>query len=74
MRASTAVLVGLQTLGLAAANPLPPKRATQDATMTLQDGSVRGFTDSFGNSVFLGIPFAESTGGQNRYVYNDGHM
>jgi hypothetical protein len=67
MRASTAVLVGLQTLALAGANPVPPKRATQDVSMTLQDGSVHGFADSFGNSVFLGIPFAQSTGGQNRY-------
>jgi hypothetical protein len=33
-----------------------------------QQGSVKGSVDSHGNSVFLGIPFAATTGGENRYV------
>jgi hypothetical protein len=77
MKITTAVLVGLQSLSLdlvvrqvpaVAASPVAPRASTQDASMTLQDGSVKGFVDSNGNSVFLGIPFAETTGGQNRYV------
>jgi len=31
-------------------------------------GPVRGFEDTHGNSVFLGIPYAASTGGANRCV------
>ncbi|KAG9736258.1 acetylcholinesterase precursor, partial [Aureobasidium melanogenum] len=33
----------------------------------LNQGTVQGFADASGNSVFLGIPFAETTGGQNRW-------
>ena len=70
-------LIGLQSLSLGvflgqvAATPLPPKpsRATvADGTAALDQGTVKGFTDDYGNSVFLGIPFAQTTGGQNRYV------
>ncbi|USP73365.1 hypothetical protein yc1106_00639 [Curvularia clavata] len=52
------------------ANPLPPPPAKVPVTggvAPLYDGSVKGFTDSNGNSVFLGIPFAATTGGQNRW-------
>jgi len=48
--------------------PLPRRQASSDAAAALHQGSVKGFKDSHGNSVFLGIPFAETTGGQNRYV------
>ena len=71
-------LVGV--LGQAAvvgANPLPPKPGKVPVTggvAPLYDGSVTGFTDSNGNSVFLGIPFAATTGGQNRYVSNPPHV
>jgi hypothetical protein len=77
MKVTTAVLAGLQSLSLdllvrqvpvVAASPVAARASTQDASMTLQDGSVKGFVDSYGNSVFLGIPFADTTGGQNRYV------
>ena len=70
-------LIGLQSLSLGvflgqvAGTPLPakPSRATvTDGTATLDQGTVRGFTDDYGNSVFLGIPFAQTTGGENRYV------
>jgi hypothetical protein len=40
---------------------------TLPTALTTQ-GPVRGFTDTHGNSVFLGIPFAATTGGANRYV------
>lgn len=79
MRVPSSLISGLQSLSLvgvlgqaavAGANPLPPKAArtaVADGVASLQDGSVKGFTDSNGNSVFLGIPFAATTGGQNRW-------
>ncbi|KAG9192139.1 hypothetical protein G6011_10873 [Alternaria panax] len=75
MKVSTA-LIGLQSLSLGvflgqvAGTPLPPKpsRATVTNGMaTLDEGTVKGFTDDYGNSVFLGIPFAQTTGGENRW-------
>ncbi|KAL1800391.1 hypothetical protein ACET3X_000733 [Alternaria dauci] len=69
-------LIGLQSLSLGlflgqvAGTPLPPKpsRATvTDGIATLDQGTVKGFTDEYGNSVFLGIPFAQTTGGENRW-------
>lgn len=49
--------------------PAPPANAAAGPhTVNLNGGSVKGFADASGNSVFLGIPFAETTGGQNRYV------
>ena len=32
----------------------------------LDQGGVHGFRDSHANSVFLGVPYAATTGGQNR--------
>jgi hypothetical protein len=34
--------------------------------VTLDQGGVQGFRDSSANSVFLGVPYAATTGGQNR--------
>lgn len=34
---------------------------------SLAQGVISGFTDSHNNSIFLGIPFAQTTGGQNRW-------
>jgi hypothetical protein len=34
--------------------------------VTLNQGGVQGFRDSHANSVFLGVPYAATTGGQNR--------
>ena len=48
------------------ATPLPQKNGTADATAVLPQGTVKGFKDSYGSSVFLGIPFAATTGGDNR--------
>jgi len=39
-------------------------RATPSAVT--KEGTVSGFTDSSGNSVYLGIPYAATTGGNNR--------
>lgn len=65
---SLGLLTGQATV--ADANPLPPKpgQAGGAVTARLQQGEVKGFTDSHGNNVFLGIPFADTTGGENRYV------
>ncbi|KAH7035936.1 Alpha/Beta hydrolase protein [Microdochium trichocladiopsis] len=63
-------------LSLAAAAPPgpppPPRGSPKPAccpanTVNLPQGPVRGFADDSGNSVFLGIPFAATTGGQNRW-------
>jgi len=35
---------------------------------SIQQGQVIGTRDASGNSVFLGVPFAATTGGKNRYV------
>ncbi|CAA9965855.1 Carboxylesterase [Pyrenophora teres f. maculata] len=78
MRIPSALTCGLQTLSLAilfghvavvGGTPLPPKPARQivGATANLQAATVKGFADAHGNSVFLGIPFAETTGGENRW-------
>jgi hypothetical protein len=34
--------------------------------VNLDQGGVLGFRDGHANSVFLGVPYAASTGGQNR--------
>jgi hypothetical protein len=34
--------------------------------VTLDQGGIQGFRDSHANSVFLGVPYAATTGGQNR--------
>ncbi|KAJ4305790.1 hypothetical protein N0V90_001322 [Kalmusia sp. IMI 367209] len=45
-------------------NPLPRRG---DNVVNLAQGAVRGFNDDSGNAVFLGIPFADTTGGKNRW-------
>lgn len=34
--------------------------------VTLEQGDVQGFRDNHTNSVYLGIPYAATTGGENR--------
>lgn len=71
MKICTALAVGLQSLPIVYGTPVPPKSdngLVASAVRPLQGGTVKGFVDSHGNSVFLGIPFAETTGGKNRYV------
>ncbi|THW82438.1 carboxylesterase [Aureobasidium pullulans] len=45
----------------------PPAPPAGPHSVNLQEGTVKGFADASGNSVFLGIPFAETTGGENRW-------
>lgn len=42
--------------------------ATTTPRATVAQGLVEGFLDSSDNSVFLGIPYAATTGGENRFV------
>lgn len=35
---------------------------------TIDQGVIHGFRDAHSNAVYLGIPFAASTGGENRYL------
>ncbi|KAF8857379.1 carboxylesterase [Acephala macrosclerotiorum] len=42
-------------------------RSTSCPIVTTTEGRVSGFQDESGNSVYLGIPFAATTGGQNRW-------
>lgn len=61
----------LTQAAVAAANPLQHKAAKApvvNGTAPLHQGTVHGFVDAYGNSVFLGIPFAATTGGENRYA------
>lgn len=39
--------------------------------VVLPQATVRGFLDSHNNLVYLGIPYAQTTGGQNRYHSSD---
>lgn len=39
-----------------------------ERSVSFQKGTITGYADASGNSVFLGIPFAETTGGNNRYA------
>ncbi|KAL5118537.1 hypothetical protein ACEQ8H_003552 [Pleosporales sp. CAS-2024a] len=68
---------GLQGLTLAVlighvtevnATPLPQSPSPRSKTnVPLPQGPVQGSVDSYGNHVFLGIPFADTTGGDNRW-------
>lgn len=35
-------------------------------SVTLPQGTVKGFRDASGSSIYLGVPFAATTGGENR--------
>lgn len=41
---------------------------TRPTSVVLPQGRIKGFRDDSRNAVFLGIPFAATTGGENRYV------
>lgn len=41
-------------------------RSPQPPVVALPQGTVHGFRDAHDNPVYLGIPFAQTTGGQNR--------
>lgn len=76
MRIASTLVGGLHALSLGIisghvavvdGNPLPQQGANAEPSAALRQGNVKGFKDSYGNSVFLGIPFAATTGGENRY-------
>ena len=46
----------------------PPAGPGGAPCASIQQGQVIGTRDASGNSVFLGVPFAATTGGKNRYV------
>lgn len=54
------------TRQVVAAPVYSPESETDAPTAFTAQGTVNGFTDANGNSVFLGIPYAASTAGQNR--------
>jgi hypothetical protein len=64
-----AVAISFATLSVTAA----VVQRTVTPSVSIDKGIIKGFTDASGNSVFLGIPFAESTGGVNRYVIHCTH-
>jgi hypothetical protein len=39
---------------------------TSSPRVSLEQGDILGFRDNHTNSVFLGVPFAATTGGENR--------
>lgn len=39
---------------------------TSSPRVSLEQGDIQGFRDDHMNSVFLGIPYAATTGGENR--------
>ncbi|KAF2020341.1 acetylcholinesterase precursor [Aaosphaeria arxii CBS 175.79] len=48
-------------------SPPAPPAADSKLRVTLPQAVIEGFRDTHENSVFLGIPFADTTGGQNRW-------
>ena len=63
-------VLGLVALGCATGVLGKPLAQRGDNVVDLAQGTVRGFNDDSGNAVFLGVPFADTTGGKNRYVGN----
>jgi carboxylesterase type B len=39
---------------------------TSTPRVSLEQGDIQGFRDDHTNSVFLGVPYAATTGGENR--------
>jgi hypothetical protein len=72
MKIPTSLVFGLHSLSLGVVvggTPLPQKPASiADGTVILPQATLKGFKDAHGNTVFLGVPFAATTGGENRLV------
>jgi hypothetical protein len=43
-----------------------PSSNTSSPRVSLEQGDILGFRDNHTNSVFLGVPYAATTGGENR--------
>ncbi|KAH9809535.1 carboxylesterase [Teratosphaeria destructans] len=69
MRRHHALSVAVTLLGLSSRVPTNTVHATHAGAplVKLAQGTYEGLKDSSGNVVFLGIPFAASTGGHNRW-------
>jgi hypothetical protein len=66
LRGLISLLLGI-CIGAECRNPAPARRIVGGAPrVTLPQATVEGFFDLHNNTVFLGIPFADTTGGQNR--------
>lgn len=72
MKIPASFVFGLHSLSLGVVvggTPLPQKPASvADGTVSLPQATLKGFKDAHGNTVFLGVPFAATTGGENRLV------
>lgn len=76
IRAKIITAAGLGLVAFDAASPvsaatLPSGYATGNGTVprvVLEQGAVQGFRDNSTNEVYLGIPYAATTGGENRWV------
>ncbi|KAF1928175.1 alpha/beta-hydrolase [Didymella exigua CBS 183.55] len=61
------LLVGI-CVGVECMHPAPARKSVGGAPrVTLPQATVEGFLDLHNNTVFLGIPFAATTGGDNRW-------
>lgn len=43
-----------------------PSSNTSSPRVSLEQGAIQGFRDNHTNSVFFGVPYAATTGGENR--------
>ncbi|KAJ4983123.1 acetylcholinesterase precursor [Stagonosporopsis vannaccii] len=65
--AAISLLLGI-SIGAECKNPAAARQIVGGAPrVRLTQGTAEGFLDLHNNSVFLGIPFADTTGGQNRW-------
>jgi hypothetical protein len=69
LRTTIFAAAGLGLASSVSAAPGPTSYASSNNTVprvTLEQGAVQGFRDNHTNSVYLGIPYAATTGGENR--------
>jgi hypothetical protein len=66
---TTGLILAATCLAPVTARPPPPPAGCADPLprALVPQGTVEGFRDEYCNAVYLGVPFAASTGGQNRY-------
>lgn len=66
---TTGLILAATCLAPVTARPPPPPPGCADPLprAAVPQGTVEGFRDEHCNAVYLGVPFAASTGGQNRY-------
>lgn len=65
-------MVAFDAASSVSAATLPFGYATGNSTIprvVLEQGVVHGFRDNITNAVYLGIPYAATTGGENRWAH-----